>query len=120
MERMLDIQEKRLELDAKQMDISERELDGNHTLALRSLELNAKANTEHNQTMTRIFQWRYIFWTMVGILATVAIITALFLDKEAFVVDAIKYVAIFVGGYGTKSAVELRRKNAPTTREISD
>jgi len=117
MQRMLDLQEKRLELDARQIDISEREIDSNRELGLKSMELNAQANTHYDDTMQRIMGWRYIFWAIVGTLATAAVVTALLLDKEAVVVEVVKYAAIFIGGYGTKSAVASRKQNTRLREE---
>jgi len=120
MQRMLDLQEKRLELDAREIDVNERELDSNRALGLKSLELNAKANTEYNQVMSRAIKWRYVFWIVACGLATGVTITAFLLDKEAFVVEAIKYAALFAGGYGTKSAIESSRKKNIRPHEGSD
>lgn len=117
MQRMLDIQEKRLELDSRQIDINERELDNNRSLGLRSMELNATANADRTKAMVRIVGWRYIFWGIVGLLAAVAVVTALLMGKETFVLEAIKYLAVFVGGYGTKAVVQARKKDAPSEDE---
>jgi len=67
MQRMLELQEKRLELDARQLDINERELDNNKSLGLRSMELNAAANTERTGAMVKIVGWRYAFWAAVAV-----------------------------------------------------
>jgi len=104
----------------RQLDVNERELDSNREIGLKSLELNAQANTKHNQAMTHAIKWRYIFWTIASVLATAATITALYLDKEAFVVEAIKYAALFAGGYGTKSAMESARKKNMRPHENGD
>lgn len=114
MQRMLDIQEKRLELDSRQIDINERELENNKTLGLRSMELNAAANSERTSAMIHVMKWRYGFWAGIGSLSAIAVVTALMLGKEAFVLEALKYLAVFIGGYGTKAAVNSRKKNSPS------
>jgi hypothetical protein len=119
MQRMLELQEKRMELDSRQLDINERELDNNKSLGLRSMELNAAANTERTGAMVKIMGWRYIFWGGVAVVSAAAIITALILGKEAVVIEALKYLAVFVGGYGTNAVVQAKKKNAPAAEEES-
>lgn len=111
MNRMLDIQEQRLKLDSRQLDITENETTQNKELALKSMEYNSKANTEHKEVMRRAIAWRYLFWGLIALLAAVAVMTALVLDKEAFVVEIVKYIAFFLGGYGTKAVVQSRKRN---------
>lgn len=106
-----------MELDSRQLDINERELDTNKSLGLRSMELNAGANTERTRAMVTVMGWRYIFWGAVAVFSTAAVITALILGKEAVVIEALKYLAVFVGGYGTNAVVQSKKKNAPAADE---
>lgn len=108
---MLDLQERKLDIETRQLAINEKDMDNNKELALRSMEYNAAANTQNHSAMQRIMGWRYIFWGVVIFLACVAIVTALVLGKEAFVLEALKYLAVFIGGYGTKAAVNSRKKS---------
>lgn len=117
MQRMLELQEKQLELNSRQLDINERELDNNKSLGLRSMELNAAANTERTGAMVKIVGWRYIFWGAVAVFSAAAVITALLLGKEAVVIEALKYLAVFVGGYGTRAVVQSKKKNGPPAEE---
>lgn len=117
MQRMMDIQEKRLALDSRQLDINEADMDRNKELALRSMEYNAAANTQHHTAMQRIMGWRYIFWAVIGFFSTIGVITALILGKEAFVVEIVKYLAFFLGGYGAKAVVQSRQKSSQTEEE---
>jgi len=106
------LRKKRLELETRQLNLNERDLDNNYALGLKSLELNAQAHSEENRFTLHTLKWRYAFWLFISILVSIATVIALFLGKEAFALEVIKYAAIFFGGYGAKAAVELRKKTA--------
>lgn len=110
MQRMLDLQEKRMELDNRQMDINEAEMDQNKELALQSMKYNSVANSERHTAMQRIMLWRYKFWACISAFTLVVVLVALFLGKEAFILEAFKYLVGFLSGYGVKAVVQNKKK----------
>lgn len=113
MNRMMDLQERRLELDGRQIALNEREIDNNRELASKSMDYSREAEAERKKMVLKVTGWRYLFWGLIILIVGVAVSVALFMGKEDFVIEVLKYLGGFLTGYGVKAASAAKKKSSP-------
>lgn len=116
LQRMLALQEQRLQLEIKQADISLREIDHNQKLADRTISAQAedlKDERAHSRAMSK---QRLIFAGVVVAMVIAFSIYAVFMQREAIVLDLVKVVLGFVGGWGGSVMWQHRKGGAGEPR----
>ena len=110
-QRMLNVQEQKLSLELKQTEISLRELDHNQKIADKSIEAQAADRKDERLINKSMQLHRLIFYGVVVVLIIGFILTALVMNKDALVLDFVKVILGFAGGYGVSAAVHAKRAN---------
>lgn len=113
MQRMLSLQEQRLQLELKQADIALREIDHNQKLADRTISAQAddlKDERQHSRVMSR---QRLIFAGVVVAMVIGFAAYAVRIGREGIVLDLVKVVLGFVGGWGGSIMWRHRRGARP-------
>ena len=110
-QRMLHVQEQKLSLELKQTEISLRELDHNQKIADKSIEVQAADRKDERLVNKSMQLHRLIFYGVVVVLIIGFILTALLMNKDALVLDFVKVILGFVGGYGVSAAVHAKQAN---------
>lgn len=111
LQRMLALQEQRLALEVKQADIALRELDHNQKIADKSIDTQAEDRKDERRMRGRMHTQTLFFAGVVTALALAFVLVALWMGKEAIVLDVLKVVMGFVGGWGA-SNIWQRRNSA--------
>lgn len=112
-QRMLGVQEAKITLELRQADISLRELDHNQKIADKSIEAQAADRKDERAVEKSMHLHRLIFAGVVVFLLIAFVLAALWMNKDALVLDVIKVVLGFVGGWGASIAWRKRRKAMP-------
>lgn len=107
---MLAVQEQKLALDLKQADISLRELDHNQKLADKSIEAQAEDRKDERMVNKTMHLHTLFFAAFVSALAIAFILAALYMGKDALVLDLVKVIFGFAGGWGVSTAMQNRKK----------
>lgn len=111
MQRVLSLQEQRIQLELKQADIALREIDHNQKLADKTISAQAedlKDERAHSRLMSR---QRLTFAALALVLVIGFSCYAVYMGREAIVLDIVKVVLGFVGGWGG-SVIWQNRKGA--------
>lgn len=101
---MLALQEAKLGLELKQADIALRELDHNQRLADKSIEAQAADRNDERRSDERIHLHRLVFALAVVAIVAAFTLASLWLGKDVIVLDLVKVVLGFVGGWGASVA----------------
>lgn len=109
-QRMLSLQESRISLEIKQADIQLRELDHNQKIADKSIDAQAADRKDERAVNRSVQMHRLIFAAFVMVLLVAMIIYALAIGKEAIVLDIVKVLCGFAGGYGVSAYVNAKGK----------
>ena len=108
-QRMLDVQQAKLALEMKQADISLRELDHNQRIADKSIQAQAEDLRDERDAEKTMHKHRLIFAGAVATLLLAFVLAALRMDKDAMILDVIKVVIGFIGGWGGSLAWQSQR-----------
>lgn len=102
--RMLAVQESKISLELKQADIALRELDHNQKLADKSIDAQAEDRKDERLVEKSMQLHRLVFGAAVCAMVIAFVLVALYMNKDALVLDVIKVVLGFVGGWGASIA----------------
>ncbi len=103
-QRMLSLQEQKIALEIKQTEISLRELDHNQKIADKSIEAQAEDRRDERKTNKAMHLHSLVFAAVVFLMAVAFVIAALWLNKDALVMDIVKVLLGFAGGWGASLA----------------
>lgn len=109
-QRMLSLQESRITLELKQADIQLKELDHNQKIADKSIDAQAADRKDERAVHKTVQAHRLIFASFVILIIVALIVYALYIGKEAIVLDIVKVLCGFAGGYGVSSYISARNK----------
>ncbi len=112
-QRMLDVQQAKLALEMKQAEISLRELDHNQRIADKSIQAQAEDLRDERDAEKTMHKHRLIFAGVMATLLLSFVLAALWMDKDAMVLDVIKVVIGFIGGWGGSLAWQSQRPSKP-------
>ena len=107
--RMLAVQESKISLELKQTEITLRELDHNQKLADKSIDAQAEDRKDERLVEKSMQLHRLVFGAVVCAMVIVFVLVALHMDKDALVLDVVKVVLGFVGGWGASIAWRAKR-----------
>jgi hypothetical protein len=110
-QRMLSLQESRVTLELKQADIQLKELDHNQKIADKSIDAQAADRKDERAVLKTVQAHRLVFAAFVILVIVVLIVFALYINKEAIVLDIVKVLCGFAGGYGVSSYISAKRKD---------
>ena len=97
---MLSLQESKIALEIKQTEITLRELDHNQKLADKSIDAQAEDRKDERLVGQTMHLHRLVFAGLVCAMAIVFVLIALYMNKDALVLDVLKVIFGFVGGWG--------------------
>lgn len=109
-QRMLSVQEQKLALELKQTEISLRELDHNQKIADKSIEAQAEDRKDERRLSKAMHSQNLIFAGVIVVIVVIFILAALWLNKDALVLDIIKVILGFAGGWGASIAWSSRKQ----------
>lgn len=109
-QRMLAVQEQRIALEIKQAEVSLREIEHNQKIADKSIEAQAEDRKDERRAEKSIHAHRLIFAAFIVVAVLGFVAWALSMGKDAIVMDIMKTVLGFVGGWGA-SLVWTKTKN---------
>lgn len=110
-QRMLALQESKLSLEVKQAEVALREVDHNQKLADKSIEAQVADRKDERLAHKQIHLHRLIFAAGIVAMLLAFVGIALYMNKDAMVLDIIKVVVGFVGGWGASYAWRGHRRN---------
>jgi hypothetical protein len=110
-QRMLSLQESRITLELKQADIQLKELDHNQKIADKSIDAQASDRRDERAVNKTVQMHRLVFAAFIVMVTVVLIVFALFIGKEAIVLDIVKVLCGFAGGYGVSSYISAKHKS---------
>jgi len=110
-QRMLSLQESRITLELKQADIQLKELDHNQKIADKSIDAQASDRKDERAVNKTVQMHRLIFAAFIVLVIVCLIVIALYLGKEAIVLDIVKVLCGFAGGYGVSSYISAKSKD---------
>jgi Flp pilus assembly protein TadB len=110
-QRMLSLQESRITLELKQADIQLKELDHNQKIADKSIDAQASDRKDERAVNKTVQMHRLIFAAFIVLIIVCLIVFALYLGKEAIVLDIVKVLCGFAGGYGISSYISAKSKD---------
>jgi hypothetical protein len=110
-QRMLDVQQAKLALEMKQAEISLRELDHNQRIADKSIQAQAEDLRDERDAEKTMHKHRLIFAGAMATLLLGFVLAALWMDKDSMVLDVIKVVVAFIGGWGGSLAWQSQRSS---------
>ena len=110
-QRMLSLQESRIALELKQADIQLKELDHNQKIADKSIDAQAADRKDERAVLKTVQAHRLLFAAFVILVIVALIIYALYINKEAIVLDIVKVLCGFAGGYGVSSYISAKNKD---------
>ena len=108
-QRMLDVQQSKLALEMKQAEIALRELDHNQRIADKSIQAQAEDLRDERDAEKTMHKHRLIFASAMAALLLSFVLAALWMDKDAMVLNVIKVMIGFIGGWGGSLAWQARR-----------
>ena len=103
LQRFLAVQEQRLALELKQADLAIREVDHNQKIADKSIEAQAEDRKDERRLQKTLQKQRLIFAGIVTTAALAFVLIALWMNKDAIILDVLKVVMGFVGGWGASA-----------------
>jgi Flp pilus assembly protein TadB len=101
---MLAVQEQRIALEIKQAEVSLREIEHNQKIADKSIEAQAEDRKDERRAEKSIHAHRLIFASFIVAAVLAFVAWALSMGKDAIVLDIMKTVLGFVGGWGASLA----------------
>ena len=110
-QRMLSLQESRITLELKQADIQLKELDHNQKIADKSIDAQASDRKDERAVNKTVQMHWLIFAAFIVLVIVCLIVIALYLGKEAIVLDIVKVLCGFAGGYGVSSYISAKSKD---------
>lgn len=111
-QRMLSLQEAKIGLEVKQAEISLREIEHNQKIADKSIQAQAEDRKDERAVQKAMDLHRLIFAGVVVVLLLGFVLAALSMGKDALVLDVIKVMLGFVGGWGASIAWRHHRTRA--------
>lgn len=111
-QRMLDVQQAKLALEMKQAEISLRELDHNQRIADKSIQAQAEDRRDERDAEKTMHKHRLVFAGVMAALLLGFVLVALWMDKDAMVLDVIKVMIGFIGGWGGSLVWQYQRSNS--------
>lgn len=109
-QRMLAVQEQKLSLELKQVEVSLREIDHNQKIADKSIQAQAEDRKDERASQ-RTMHWQSLVFIFGCALMSFAFVAwALHAGKDVLVLDLVKVVLGFVGGWGAANIRIRRRK----------
>ncbi len=112
--KMLSVQESKIALEIKQTEITLRELDHNQKLADKSIDAQAEDRKDERLVEKTMHLHRLVFAGSVCLMAIIFVLVALYMNKDALVMDVLKVIFGFVGGWGASVAWRASRNNNST------
>ena len=112
-QRMLSLQEAKIGLEVKQAEIALREVDHNQKIADKSIEAQAADRKDERRVTQTMHLHRLVFGGAVVLMLIAFVLVALWMDKDALVLDIVKVVLGFVGGWGASIAWRNSRGRHP-------
>jgi hypothetical protein len=103
-QRMLAVQEQKITLELKQAEISLREIDHNQKIADKSIEAQAADRKDERAVQKTMHLHRLVFAGAIVAALIIFILIALAMDKDALVLDIVKVLIGFAGGWGASIA----------------
>ena len=110
-QRMLSLQESRITLELKQADIQLKELDHNQKIADKSIDAQASDRRDERAVNKTVQMHRLVFAAFIVMVTFALIVFALYIGKEAIVLDIVKVLCGFAGGYGVSSYISAKHKS---------
>ena len=110
-QRMLSLQESRITLELKQADIQLKELDHNQKIADKSIDAQASDRRDERAVNKTVQLHRLVFAAFIVMVTVALIVFALYIGKEAIVLDIVKVLCGFAGGYGVSSYISAKHKS---------
>lgn len=110
-QRMLSLQESRIALELKQADIQLKELDHNQKIADKSIDAQASDRKDEREVNKTVQMHRLIFAAFIVVVIVFLIVFALYIGKETIVLDIVKVLCGFAGGYGVSSYISAKSKD---------
>jgi len=107
--RMLSLQESKLKLEAKQIELNLRELDNNSKMADKAIEAQAEDRKDARKCQIKRDTRLYIFIGLVIVAALFFASYAIHKGEKEVVFDLLKILAGFAGGYGVAQYRRNRR-----------
>lgn len=101
---MLALQEAKIGLEVKQAEIALREVDHNQKIADKSIQAQAEDRKDERQVQMTMDRNRLVFAACVVSLVLCFVVVALWMNKDALVLDVVKVMLGFVGGWGASIA----------------
>ena len=109
--RMLAVQEQKLTLELKQADVSLREIEHSQKIADKSIQAQADDRKDERQVNKAMHLHRLLFAGVMVALLLAFVLLALWMGKDALVLDIVKVVLGFVGGWGASLAWHRARRD---------
>lgn len=103
LQRFLAVQEQRLALEIKQADLAIREIDHNQKIADKSIEAQAEDRKDERRLRKSMQMHRLVFAGIITVIALAFVIAALWMGKDAIILDVLKIIMGFVGGWGASA-----------------
>ena len=109
---MLAVQEQKLSLEFKQVEVSLREIEHNQKIADKSIQAQAE-DRKDDRSSQRTMHWQsLVFVFACTLMSFVFVGWALYAGKDALVLDLLKVILGFVGGWGAANIRAKHRKDA--------
>jgi uncharacterized ion transporter superfamily protein YfcC len=112
-QRMLALQEAKIGLEVKQAEISLREIEHNQKIADKSIQAQAEDRKDERSVQKTMDLHRLVFAAVVVAMLLSFVVVALWMNKDALVLDVIKVLIGFVGGWGASIAWRQHRAGTP-------
>jgi hypothetical protein len=86
-------------------------LDHNQKIADKSIDAQASDRRDERAVNKTVQMHRLVFAAFIVMVTVVLIVFALFIGKEAIVLDIVKVLCGFAGGYGVSSYISAKHKS---------
>lgn len=110
-QRLLAVQESKIQLELKQTEIALREIDHNQQIADKSIQAQAEDRKDERAIAKAMHLHRLVFMGVIVLLVVLFACIALYLNKDEIVLDMVKVIFGFVGGWGASLAWQRRHKS---------
>lgn len=117
LQRFLSLQEGRLALEVKQAEIAIKELEHNQKIADKSIDAQAADRKDDRQVFKQMQLHRLIFAGLVLVACLAFVLAALHMGKDAIILDTLKILMGFIGGWGASHAWSRYGRNGRNTKE---
>ncbi len=102
-QRYIALQEQKITLDIKQADLALRELDHNQKIADKSIEAQAADRKDERDVLKTMHKHRLNFVAGITFAVLIFALIALWMGKDSIILDILKIVMGFVGGWGAST-----------------